>query len=151
MEAFVTYVEGLQFVGSASSGHAIVIDGDAAVGGGNTGLNPSELLLIALGSCSAMGAVSILKKKQQDVSGFEVRLRGDKAGEWPRQFTGISLEFTIKGNGLSAEAVRRSLELAIEKYCTVKATLAGSPEIAYDFKIIEEDRAIKKPGKKGGK
>lgn len=138
IEAMVRYVDGLQFVGEASSGHAIIIDGDTVIGGKNTGLRPAELLLVALGSCSAMGAVSILKKKQQDIKGFEVRLKGHKEDTWPKRVKDIEVEFTVTGNNLSEEAVRRSLELSMEKYCTVKATLEGTPRISFNFKIVEE-------------
>lgn len=142
-EAKIKYVDGLQFIGEASSGHAIVIDGDTEIGGEDKGLRPGELLLIALGSCAAMGAVSILKKKQQDISNFEVRLKGLKEDEWPKRIKDIKLEITITGNNLSEEAVRRSLELSFDKYCTVKATLQTPPVIHYTYEIID----VKKAGK----
>ncbi|MDP1759004.1 MAG: OsmC family protein, partial [Thermodesulfovibrionales bacterium] len=71
IEAKVTYVDGLQFVGEAASGHAIVMDGDKEVGDRNTGARPMELLLIGLGGCSGMDVVSILKKKKQEIKGVE--------------------------------------------------------------------------------
>lgn len=148
VEATIRYIEGLQFVGEASSGHAIVVDGDAEVGGRDTGLRPSELLLIALGSCSAMGAVSILKKKQQDVSSFEVRLKGSKEDGWPKRVTDIEIEFTVTGNNISEEAVKRSLELSMDRYCTVKATLKTPAIINYSYKIIDEKKQRKAALKK---
>ena len=68
MEARVKYVDGLQFVGEAASGHAIVMDTDAEYGGKNSGLRPTELLLVGLGGCSGMDVISVLKKKRQDVT-----------------------------------------------------------------------------------
>ena len=78
-EAKITYVNGLQFVGEAKSGHAIVMDGDAEVGGRNTGLRPMELLLIGIGGCSGMDVASILNKKKQDLKGLEINVNGQKA------------------------------------------------------------------------
>lgn len=138
VEAKVTYTEGLQFVGQASSGHAIVMDADATHGGSNTGLRPTELLLIGLGSCSGMGIVSILKKKKQDVRGLEIIVRGEKDESYPQKFTDITMEFMVSGRNLSEEAVKRAVELSLEKYCAVKATLEGSPEMNFSFKILEE-------------
>ena len=139
VEARVKYMEGLQFVGQASSGHAIVMDGDAVHGGSNTGLRPTELLLIGLGSCSGMGIVSILKKKKQDVRSLEIIVRGEKEESYPQKFTDITMEFMVRGRNLSEEAVKRAVELSMEKYCAVKATLEGSPEMNFSFTILEEE------------
>jgi len=148
VEARVIYTEGLQFVGQASSGHAIVIDGDAAHEGSDTGLRPTELLLIALGSCSGMGIVSILKKKKQDVSGLEIVVKGEKAESYPQKFTGITMEFMVRGHNLSEEAVKRSVELSMEKYCVVKATLEASPDMNFSVSILEEGKntVVDSPG-----
>jgi putative redox protein len=137
-KAKVTYVNGMQFVGEADSGHAIVMDGPPEVGGKNTGLRPMELLLIGLGSCSGMDVVSILKKKKQAISGLEINVNGQKAESYPQKFTGINIEFVIKGKNISEEAVKRAVQLSMEKYCSVKATLEGSAKIDHVYKIIEE-------------
>ncbi|MEW6586991.1 MAG: OsmC family protein [Nitrospirota bacterium] len=139
VEARVTYVDGLQFVGQASSGHAIVMDGDTINGGSNTGLRPTELLLIGLGSCSGMGIVSILRKKKQDVRSLEIIVRGEKEESYPQKFNGITMEFRVRGRNLSEEAVKRAVELSMEKYCAVKATLESSPEMNFSFTILEEE------------
>ncbi len=139
VEARVKYLEGLQFVGQASSGHAIVMDGDPAHGGSNTGLRPTELLLIGLGSCSGMGIVSILRKKQQDVRGFEVIVTGEKDESYPQKFTDITMEFRVTGRSLSDDAVKRAVELSMEKYCAVKATLEGCPVMNFTYTIFEEE------------
>ena len=137
-KAKVTYVNGMQFVGEADSGHAIVMDGTPEVGGRNTGLRPTELLLIGIGGCSGMDIVSILKKKKQDVKGVEINVDGRKADSYPKKFTEIQLEFVITGKNISEEAVKRAVQLSMEKYCSVKATLEGSAKINYSYKIIEE-------------
>ncbi len=138
IEAKVTYVDGLQFVGEAASGHAIVMDGDREVGGRNTGARPMEMLLIGLGGCSGMDVVSILKKKKQEINGVEIKVKGEKAENYPKKFTDIDIEFIVRGRNVSEDAVKRAVELSMEKYCSVKATLEGSAKVTWSYKIIEE-------------
>jgi putative redox protein len=138
VRAKVTYTNGLQFVGEASSGHAIVMDGDPAVGGHNTGLRPMELLLVSLGGCTGMDVISIMKKKQQSVTGLEINIEGEKAENYPKKFTDINIEFIIRGKNISEDAVKRSIDLSMNKYCSVKASLEGSAKISFSYKIIQE-------------
>ncbi len=139
MEAKVKYVDGMQFVGEASSGHAVVMDGDAKFGGANTAVRPTELLLIGLGGCSGMDVVSVLKKKKQDVRGLEINIKGQKAETYPQKFTHIDIEFVVRGRNVSEEAVKRAIDLSMEKYCSVKATLEGCAEITFRYRITEEE------------
>lgn len=136
--ARIKYVDGMQFVGEADSGHAIVMDGNKEVGGNNTGLRPTELLLIGTGGCSGMDVISILKKKKQDVTGLEIVVNGKKADDHPRRFTEIGIEFIVKGRNISEEAVKRAVQLSMDKYCSVKATLEGSAKVTFTHRIIEE-------------
>ncbi|MEW6002097.1 MAG: OsmC family protein [Nitrospirota bacterium] len=138
LQAKVTYVKGLQFVGEASSGHAIIMDGDPEVGGNNTGLRPMELLLTSLGGCTGMDVISILKKKKQDITGLEINVRGQKAEKYPKKFTDIAIEFIVKGRNVSEDALKKAIDLSRNKYCSVKATLEGSARISFSYKIIKE-------------
>lgn len=136
MNTKVKYTDGLQFVGESASGHAIVMDGNQDVGGNNTGMRPMELLLIALGGCTGMDVASILRKKKQPFRGIEINIKGQKAENYPKKYSDIGLEFIVKGTALSEEAVRRAIELSMEKYCSVKASL--SAEVKWSYKIAEE-------------
>lgn len=136
-EAKVTYVNGLQFVAQGNSGHAIVMDGDPDFGGSNTGSRPMELLLMGLGGCSGMDIISVLKKKKQNVAGFEMNVKGEKAENHPKKFTAIHIEFIIKGKNISEEAVKKAVDISMEKYCPVKATLEGAAKITWDWKVEE--------------
>ncbi len=136
-KAKVLFTEGLQFVGQADSGHAIVMDGDAEVGGHNTGLRPMELLLIGVGGCSGMDVVSILRKKKENITGLEINVNGNKAKDYPQKYTDIDIEFIVKGKGLSDEAVKRAVQLSMDKYCSVKASLEGTAKISFSYKIVE--------------
>lgn len=135
--ATIKYVDGLQFVGESGSGHAIIMDADTEVGGNDTGVRPTELLLIGLGGCSGMDIVSILKKKKQDIRGLRINVNGQKAETHPKRFTDIDIEFIVSGHNLSEDAVKRAVELSMEKYCSVKATLEGSAKINFTYRIEE--------------
>jgi len=137
MEAKVTYVDGMRFVGEASSGHSVVMDGDPQFGGRNTAPRPTELLLIGLGGCSGMDVISVLKKKRQDVRNLEMNIKGERATEHPQKFTEITIEFVVTGRGLSEDAVKRAVELSMEKYCSVKATLEGVARINFTYRVVE--------------
>ncbi len=138
LKAKVTLVKDMQFIGDTGSGHAVVMDSDHSVGGKNTGPRPMELLLIASGGCTGMDVISILRKKKQDVTGIEINVKGNKAEEYPKKLTEINIEYIVKGRNISEEAVKRAIELSMNKYCSVKATLEGSAKIHYSYKIINE-------------
>jgi putative redox protein len=138
LTAKVTYVKGMQFVGDVESGHALVMDADPSDSGQNTGPRPMELLLAGAGGCSGMDVISILKKKRQDVTGLEINVTGEKAGDYPKKFTEITLEFVVRGRKISEEAVKRAVELSMTKYCSVKATIEGTAKFHYSYKIINE-------------
>jgi putative redox protein len=136
LTAKVKWVDGLQFVGESGTGHAIVMDGDKEVGGNNTGIRPMELLLIGLGGCSGMDVASILQKKKQQVTDIEINIKGQKADTYPKKFTDIEIEFIVRGKDLTEDAVKRAVDLSMEKYCSVKATLEGVAKINFSYKIV---------------
>ena len=137
--ATIKYTDGMQFVGQAGSCHAIVMDTDPEFGGSNTGLRPMELLLIGVGGCSGMDIVSVLKKKKQKLTGLEVNVDGKKAEDYPQKYTDINIEYIVSGHDLSEEAVKKAVDLSMEKYCSVKATLEGSANITFSYRIVEDN------------
>lgn len=136
LNAKVKWVDGLQFIGESGTGHAIVMDGDKEVGGNNTGMRPMELLLIGLGGCSGMDVASILQKKKQQITNIDINVKGEKADSYPKKFTEIDIEFVVSGKDLSEDAVKRAVELSMEKYCSVKATLEGVAKINFSYKVV---------------
>jgi len=136
--ARVRLVEGLQFVGVGDSGHAVLMDGVPEHGGSNSAPRPMELLLIGLGGCTGMDAISILRKKKQHVTSLEINLRGAKSETPPTGYKDVDLEYVVRGRGIEEEAVRRAIELSMEKYCSVKATFEGSSKIGFSYRIEEE-------------
>jgi putative redox protein len=136
--AIIRYNGGLQFVGEADSRHAVVMDGEEKFGGRDSGARPMELLLMGIGGCSGMDVVSILKKKKERVTGLEINVDGKMAEDYPHKYTDINIEYVVRGKGLSEEAVKRAIQLSMDKYCSVKATLEGSAKITFSYKIVEE-------------
>jgi putative redox protein len=136
--AKVKFVDGLRFVGEAASGHSVVMDGDLEVGGNDTAIRPSELLLVGLGGCTGMDVISILRKKRQPVTGLEISIKGEKADNHPKRYTDVEVEFTVTGKGVDEEAVKRAVELSMERYCSVKATFEGSAKVGWSYKVVEE-------------
>jgi len=137
--AKVTLVDGMQFVATADSGHAVVMDSTQNVGGNNTGSRPMELLMMAFGGCSGMDVISILRKKKQDVRKFEINVKGEKAETDPHYYTGLHIEYIVSGKEISEDAVKRAVELSLEKYCSVGATLGKAAKITHSYRIVKED------------
>lgn len=137
-KAIVTLTGGMQFVASADSGHAVVMDADTDSGGSNTGSRPMELLLMGIGGCSGMDIISILRKKKQQVTGLEAHVSGTMADDYPHKYTAIAIEYIVRGKGVTEEAVKRAVQLSMDKYCSVKATLEGAAKITFSYRIIEE-------------
>jgi len=137
-EIAVKWVDGLQFIGTDKWGHAVVIDSDTDHGGENTGFRPMELLLVALGACTGMDIVTILKKMKKDVHSLVIRVRGERAEEYPRYYKNIEIIYEISGTNLDKESVEKAIKLSEEKYCSVSANLREKKsEIKTTYKIIE--------------
>jgi putative redox protein len=124
------------FVGISPSGHALAIDTDRER---NSAPSPVELLLVALGSCTAVDVIEILKKKREEVTDYRVEIEGDRRDEHPRSYKLIRVHHIVKGHKVSAKAVAHAVELSETKYCSVAATLRPAAEILSSFEIIEDD------------
>jgi len=135
VEAKVTWQEGMRFEGTASSGHTVILDSSAEHGGQNAGFRPMELLLVGMAGCTAMDVISILRKKRQKVTGFEVRVCGERAEEHPRIYTDIHVEYVVRGEDISPAAVERAIQLSEEKYCSASAMLGKAARITSSYRI----------------
>ena len=121
MDAKVIWKKNMSFEGSADSGFTLPLGTVPEVGGDNDGFRPMELLSIGLAGCTAMDVISILAKKRQEVTSFEVRVHADRADDHPKVITRLAIEYVISGKELSREAVSRAVELSSEKYCPAQA------------------------------
>ena len=133
-EAKVRWIEGLQFVGEADSGHAVVLDAASEERPRSTAAGPMEFVLIGLATCSAMDIVGILSKRRKELKRFEVVVHANRAAEYPRIFTDIELEFVVAGDFTPAE-VERAIELSQTKYCSVAAMLRPTVKITTTYRI----------------
>ena|SRR5688572_12666635 len=106
-----------------SNGHIVRMDTSPETGGENFGNRPMQLLLIALGGCSGIDIISILRKQRQDVQGFSAHIEGNRqAGVEPSLWQHVNLVYNLKGN-IDLEKAKRACELSMRKYCSVAETL----------------------------
>lgn len=134
MEAKVVWNEGLVFTGVANSGFPVRMDSKIEAGGSDSGVRPIELMAIGTAGCTAMDVISILQKKRQQVTAFEVRVHAERAAEHPRKILRMTLEYIVTGINIDPAAVERAVQLSEEKYCSSIATLRGNVE--FDRKIV---------------
>jgi putative redox protein len=138
IEAKVIWKERLSFTGSADSGFQAPLGAESAVGGDNDGLRPMELIAIGLAGCTAMDVISILGKKRQQMTGFEVQVHAERAEEHPKVFTKARIEYRLTGQNIDEAAVVRAIELSATRYCPAQAMFSQIFPIALEYKIYED-------------
>ncbi len=133
--ATVKWISGKQFIGIDSTQHSVVLSTpDEGVG-----IKPSELLLIAVASCTAVDVVEILAKKRMPLNHLEISCSGEQDANPPWTFRKIHLRYIVGGKGLTEQAVAQAIELSEEKYCSVAATVRATAEITTEFELLEEE------------
>lgn len=137
MHARIKWLDHMSFVGEASSGHSVVMDGSPEHGGRNLGPRPMEMILLGLGGCTSFDIVSILQKSRVDVEDCIVEIEAQRADEIPAVFTKIHVHYIVKGTGLQDKHVKRAVELTSEKYCSVSMMLKNAVELSYDYEIVD--------------
>jgi len=138
MEARAVWQQRMTFTGMANSGFPLTMGTDPAVGGDNDGVRPMELVAIGLAGCTAMDVISLLNKKRQEVTAFEVQVHTDRAPEFPKVFTKAVIEYFITGHNLEEAAVVRAIELSAIRYCPAQAMLAQVFPIEHKYHIYED-------------
>ncbi|MBP8998518.1 MAG: OsmC family protein [Anaerolineaceae bacterium] len=138
MNARITWKSGMAFSALGDSNIEVPLDAATAHGGSGTGVVPMEMILMGLGGCTAMDVISILAKKRQEVTSFEVVLHANRADEHPKVFTGIEIEYVVKGKNIDPDSVARAVELSETKYCPGMAMLRKSATITTRYTVIEE-------------
>ncbi len=146
MEAQVNLKERMTFVATADSGHEMILDSSRDSGGDERGFSPIELLAMGLAGCTAMDVISILRKKRQDVTAFEVKVHVDRADDHPRVFTHARVVYIVKGRAVQEEAVTRAIELSTVKYCPAHAMFEKLFPIELWYKIYEGNDSLVKEG-----
>lgn len=138
MQATVKWVDGAMFLGESGSGHTVVMDGPADLGGRNLGPRPMEMLLLGVGGCSSYDVMSMLQKSRQRVVDCRVEIKAERADAVPAVFTRIHLHFVVTGTELKEKQVQRAVELSAEKYCSASIMLgAAGVEMTHSFEVHE--------------
>ena len=129
-EISMRWVRDLQFEGSGSGRPDILVDGD-----GKAATSPVELLLLSAATCTASDIVIILQKQRIALEMLDIAVRGTRREEQPRRYTAIAFHVTVHGEGADEVKVRRAVDLSLEKYCSVVASLAPDIAISYDVTV----------------
>lgn len=129
--AKVKWIGEQRFVATSPSGHALAMDSDRDT---NEAPGPMELLLMALGACTATDVVVILRKKRAKLESLEVICSGERAGEPPTVWTRLEVLYRLRGN-LDEQAVKHAIELSEQKYCSVSAMLRKTAKLTWRYEI----------------
>jgi putative redox protein len=133
----VKWITGKQFVGIDSTKHSVVLSTpDEGIG-----VKPSEMLLVALSSCTAVDVVEILTKKKVKLALLEITATGEQDQAPPWAFRKIHVHYKAGGRGLTDRALEQAIELSESKYCSVAATIRGVAEITTSYEVVEDDQS----------
>src|SRR5579883_3441873 len=138
MTAQAKLLFGMFFEGQAGSGHSIPLDASVRDGGTDSGIRPMELLLVGLAGCTGMDVISILRKKRQEVTAYEVNVSGKRAEEHPMVFEEITNEHIATGHHIQPEAVARAIQISEQRYCGAGAMLGKVARLTHTYRIIED-------------
>ncbi|MDJ0782444.1 MAG: OsmC family protein [Desulfosarcinaceae bacterium] len=128
----VKWVSGKTFVGTDSRRHSVVLSGDDP----SVGVSPSEMLLVAVSACSAYDVVAILEKKRKPLRSLEVTATGERDPEPPFPYRTIHIRYRLSGEGLTEAAVAQAIDLSLNKYCSVAATVRGVADLTTSFEMV---------------
>lgn len=137
MKAYIQRVSGLTFATRSDSNHWVIADAPENLNGKNAGARPMEMVLMALGTCTAMDVLSILEKMRIQLSDFKMEIDSERASEHPKVFTKIHIKYFFYGKNIAAQSLERAIELSQGTYCSVSAMLRHSAEITHSYEIIE--------------
>ncbi|MFT3736964.1 MAG: OsmC family protein [Rhodocyclaceae bacterium] len=136
MECTIKWAGDAKFIAETGSGHAVLMEGAADLGGKNQAPRPMEMILAGAGGCTAYDVVLILKRGRHAVEGCEVSLKAERAEADPKVFTKIHYHYTVTGKNLKHEVVERAIKLSADKYCSASIMLGKTAEITHDFSIV---------------
>ena len=137
MQSKVVWKGDMAFTGTADSTYLLPLDASSTSGGKDLGFRPLQLMAIGLVGCTGMDVISILQKKRQEVTSFEVSAAIQRADQHPKVFTKIVIEYKVTGVNIDKNAVERAVQLSEEKYCGARAMLQHTAEISNRI-VIEE-------------
>jgi len=123
---------------SNEQGNTVEMDASPDIGGTNQGMRPMQLLLAAMGGCSSIDVINILKKQKQPLKDIKVTITGEREKDAvPSLYTTVHVHFRLFGN-LDVDKAQKAVSLSVEKYCSVGKTLEKTAKITYDFEVIKD-------------
>ena len=138
MDAKVTWDHGMTFSGTADTGFLVPLGASPSVGGENDGFRPMELMAVSLAGCTAMDVISIIRKKRQDVTAYEVKVHADQADTHPHVFTQSLITYEVTGHEIDEASVLRAIQLSAERYCPAQGMLDKVVSIELFYEIYED-------------
>jgi putative redox protein len=130
--------DAFHFEAANENGNKVQIDASPDIGGTNQGMRPMQMLLAAMGGCSAIDLVNILRKQKQDMRDIKITVTGEREKDViPSLFTAVHAHYKLFGN-VDRDKAERAVALAVEKYCSVAKTLEARARITYSFEIVNE-------------
>jgi putative redox protein len=141
MDVMVDWHQGMNFSGLADSGFEVALGSGPDIGGAGDGFRPLELMALSLAGCTAMDVISILVKKQQIITAFEVKVRTEQADQHPRVFTHARITYIVRGRAVEESALLRAIELSAQKYCPAQAMLGKAFPMDLVYEIYEQGEA----------
>lgn len=128
--------DAFHFQATSAEGHTVVTDGSEAIGGANAGMRPMQLVLAAVGSCSSIDIILLLKKQRQDLKDLRIAVTGTRRETEPRLFTAIEVAYTLVGD-IDEKKAERACRLSMEKLCSVSLMLkAGGVKINWSYEVV---------------
>ena len=134
----VRWEDGMRFVATSEEGDSVTMDADPEGGGQGQGFRPIRLLLAALGGCTGMDIVWILRRQRQEVTGLEMNITGTRRKQDPQYYERIQVEYVVRGRRLRESAVKRAIELSEEKYCSVKGIFRPEVKVTSSYRIEQQ-------------
>jgi putative redox protein len=101
-------------------------------------MKPSDLLLVALASCTAVDVVEILAKKRLLLDSLTISTSAEQDPEPPWTFRKVHIKYSIHGKNLTGKDVAQAIDLSEKKYCSVAATIRGTTQITTEYEILPE-------------
>lgn len=130
----VNWIEGMAFEANVDN-HKLILDVDSSAGGLDSGPRPKALVLAALGGCTGMDVISILKKMKSGVKSFRMEIEADASEDHPKVYTNINVKYIFKGENLDMDKLKKAVDLSQEKYCSVSAMLKKGIRIDYSISV----------------
>ncbi len=142
-KAVIKMLDDNLFIGQTASNNTLTVDTDR---GRHSAASPMELLLLALGSCTAVDVISILRKRRETVTDYKVEIRGHRQEEHPRSYKRMEVHHIVTGRSISEQSLARAIRLSEHKYCSVAATLRPAADIVSTYEIIEAEEVSVRVG-----